>query len=162
LWAGATEAGIACEDAGETAFRRDLGGGGMGDRTYYFGGHATQMHGPKDIDLAVDPPPDLAVEVEVTHSPTEALAVYQRLGVPEIWHVIAREDLWTVRIWRRQAAGSYELVERSSFLPLSADDLLEPAPPGPLERRRPLGRASADLGPRGLVDSAAALRNGRR
>jgi Uma2 family endonuclease len=41
------------------------------------------MIGKKRIDLAIDPPPDLAIEVDVT-SKTQ-LSVYESLAVPELW-----------------------------------------------------------------------------
>ncbi|WP_435010911.1 Uma2 family endonuclease [Tundrisphaera lichenicola] len=37
------------------------------------------------IDLEVVPPPDLAIEVEITNSILSRLDVYAGLGVPEIW-----------------------------------------------------------------------------
>ncbi len=60
-------------------------GGVEGDKTFYFGEHARTMKGPKDIDLDVQPPPDLAIEVEVTHSADDAVIGWGRLGVPEVW-----------------------------------------------------------------------------
>lgn len=39
--------------------------------------------GKKRLDLEVDPPPDLAIEIDLT-SPTQ-LGAYEALGVPEIW-----------------------------------------------------------------------------
>ncbi|MGB3292122.1 MAG: Uma2 family endonuclease [Phormidesmis sp.] len=42
-----------------------------------------QVLGKRRIDLTVEPPPDLAVEIEVT-SKTQ-LKAYQGLGVPELW-----------------------------------------------------------------------------
>ena len=41
------------------------------------------MIGKKRLDLTVDPPPDLAIEVDVT-SKTQ-LSAYQALGVAELW-----------------------------------------------------------------------------
>src|SRR5436305_8369323 len=63
VWAVALGNGVACEDAAEATFRRaDLDAGVMGDKTFYLGANAERMHGPRDVDLAVDPPPDLAIE----------------------------------------------------------------------------------------------------
>ena len=39
--------------------------------------------GRKRLDLNIDPPPDLAIEIDLT-SPTQ-LSAYEALGVPEIW-----------------------------------------------------------------------------
>jgi Uma2 family endonuclease len=41
------------------------------------------MIGKDRIDLTVDPPPDLAIEIDVT-SKTQ-ISAYQSLKVPEIW-----------------------------------------------------------------------------
>ncbi|MHC5742667.1 MAG: Uma2 family endonuclease, partial [Nostoc sp.] len=48
----------------------------------YIQNHA-QMIGKERIDLRVDPPPDLAIEVDVT-SKTQ-LDAYEALRVPELW-----------------------------------------------------------------------------
>jgi Uma2 family endonuclease len=41
------------------------------------------MQGKRRVDLTIDPPPDLAIEVDVT-SKTQ-LDAYLKLGVPELW-----------------------------------------------------------------------------
>ena len=33
----------------------------------------------------MDPPPDLAIEVDITHSSLEKLDLYAAMGVPELW-----------------------------------------------------------------------------
>jgi Uma2 family endonuclease len=126
VWAVASGSGIACEDAAETTFRRaDLDAGVMGDKTFYLGAHAERMRGPRDVDLAVDPPPDLAIEVEIAHAPTEALEVYRRLGVGEIWHVVGRAPL-SVQILSLMPmpAGNYAAVEQSRVLPALRSELI--------------------------------------
>jgi Uma2 family endonuclease len=45
--------------------------------------HYQQVLGKRRIDLAVDPPPDLAIEIEIT-SKTQ-LSAYRGLGVAELW-----------------------------------------------------------------------------
>jgi Uma2 family endonuclease len=126
VWAVAMGSGIACEDAAETTFRRaDLDAGVMGDKTFYLGAHAERMRGPRDVDLAVDPPPDLAIEVEIAHAPIEALEVYRRLGVGEVWHVVGRAPL-SLQIWNLQPEGNYAAVGQSRVLPaLRAESILE-------------------------------------
>ena len=37
------------------------------------------------IDLTIDPPPDLAVEVDFTSPSDRKLGIYGCLGVPELW-----------------------------------------------------------------------------
>lgn len=68
---------------GSTTFKRkDMAQGIEPDQCFYIQNHAL-MIGKKRIDLTIDPPPDLAIEVDVT-SKTQ-LDVYESLGVPELW-----------------------------------------------------------------------------
>jgi Uma2 family endonuclease len=68
---------------GSTTFKReDMAQGIEPDQSFYIQNHA-RMIGRRRIDLTVDPPPDLAIEVDVT-SKTQLYA-YETLGVPELW-----------------------------------------------------------------------------
>ena len=67
----------------------------------------------KTINLEVDPPPDLAVEVEVSRSAINSLNIYAAIGVPEIW----RFDGEDLHIHIRQEDGSYLESDRSLALP---------------------------------------------
>jgi Uma2 family endonuclease len=40
-------------------------------------------------DLAVDPPPDLVVEVDIHHDSRDSYPIYAALGVPEVWRLTA-------------------------------------------------------------------------
>jgi Uma2 family endonuclease len=71
------------EPFGSTTFKRqEMAAGIEPDDCFYIQNYA-KMIGKKRVDLAVDPPPDLAIEVDVT-SKTQ-LSAYEALGVPEIW-----------------------------------------------------------------------------
>lgn len=52
------------------------------DQCFYIQ-HEAEVRGKKRLDLTVDPPPDLALEIDVT-SRTH-LSTYETLGVPELW-----------------------------------------------------------------------------
>ncbi len=111
----------ACEitimPAGETTFRReDLDAGAEGDATFYFGENAGRMKGRRTVDLETDPPPDLAIEVEVSHPADVAMGVWGRLGVPEVWRVDAVND--RITFWLRREDGAYEQASQSQFLPM--------------------------------------------
>ena len=82
------------------------------------------MAGPVEIDLATQPPPDLAIEVEVSHPADDAMLVYGRLGVPEVWRLDV--DNWTLRFCLRNADGSYSDGARSLGLPyFEASEILD-------------------------------------
>ena len=73
---------MAWESLGSTTFKRgDMTVGIEPDDCFYIANHAS-MIGRDRLDLTVDPPPDLAIEVEIT-SKTQ-LSAYEALGVPEI------------------------------------------------------------------------------
>jgi Uma2 family endonuclease len=68
---------------GSTTFKReDMAAGIEPDNCFYIQNYQT-MIGKRRLDLTVDPPPDLAIEVDVT-SKTQ-LSAYAALGVPELW-----------------------------------------------------------------------------
>lgn len=68
---------------GSTTFKRqDMEAGIEPDNCFYIQNYHL-MIGKRRLDLTVDPPPDLAIEVDVT-SQTQ-LSAYEALGVPELW-----------------------------------------------------------------------------
>ncbi len=107
---------------GSTTFRRhDLLRGLEPDRCYWIT-NESRIRGKRKIDLRIDPPPDLAIEVDITHSSLDRLQIYSRLGVPEVW----RCDGTRLEILLLQPTGEYVGSEHSaafSFLP--AQQLVE-------------------------------------
>ena len=72
-------------DAGSTTFKRaDLERGFEPDGCFYVQ-HERRIRGQRRIDLTVDPPPDLVIEVDVTSPSLNKLPVYASIGVPEVW-----------------------------------------------------------------------------
>jgi Uma2 family endonuclease len=121
---GSLACGIACEPAGQATFRRaDMEVGVEGDRAFYLGDSAQAMRGPVNVDLSVQPPPDLAIEVEVTHPADDALLAWGRIGVPEVWRLNVAEGSFA--FCQRLADGSYRNADRSSRLPgLTTEEVL--------------------------------------
>lgn len=75
----------------------------------------------RSLDLRVNPPPDLAIEVDVTNSSMDRLAIYADLGVPEIW----RYEDDTLEFLLLQPDSRYESSANSrSFRFVRPDDLL--------------------------------------
>ncbi len=68
---------------GSTTFKRqDVAKGIEPDQCFYIENYAV-MIGKRRLDLTVDPPPDLAIEVDVTSK--TGLDAYRSLGVPQLW-----------------------------------------------------------------------------
>jgi Uma2 family endonuclease len=70
------------EDFGSTTFKRPEIAGVEPDTCLYIQ-NAAQMRGCTQMDLDIYPPPDLAIESDVTSKTT--LEVYATIGVPEVW-----------------------------------------------------------------------------
>lgn len=101
------------EASGSTTLRReDVDRGLEPDESYHIR-HAAQMAGPKDLDLTRDPPPDLALEVEVSRSALDRMSAYAALGIPEVW----RCDGDVLRVYHRQADGTYAEADQSQSFP---------------------------------------------
>lgn len=71
------------EPYGSTTFKRQEMRAGIEPDTCFYIQNARRMIGKRRLDLSVDPPPDLAIEIDVT-SKTQVSA-YLALGVPELW-----------------------------------------------------------------------------
>lgn len=70
------------DDFGSTTFRRPEIAGVEPDTCLYIQ-NASRVRGCTDMDLEVYPPPDLAIESDVTSKTT--LDAYEALRVPEVW-----------------------------------------------------------------------------
>lgn len=76
--------------------RPELAKGLEADGCFYILNHHRVRH-RRGIDLEVDPPPDLAIETEVSRSVVRKLDIYASLGIPEVWR------------WRKTGLTAYSL-----------------------------------------------------
>jgi Uma2 family endonuclease len=100
-----------------TMRREGLSRGLEGDESYWIE-HEAIVRGRDEIDLEVDPPPDLVLEIEVSRSTMNRMAIYAALRVPEVW----TWDGKTLRVWLLGADATYRESDRSRafpFLPLA-------------------------------------------
>lgn len=82
----AAESEVDAEGVGSNTFKReDKMKGFEPDSAFYFGANAKRVRGKKRLDLQVDPPPDLVVEVDVTSPSLPRLPILAAVGVPEVW-----------------------------------------------------------------------------
>jgi Uma2 family endonuclease len=82
------------------------------DQCYYIQNEAN-VWGNDKINLQIDPPPDLAIEIDITSSSINRFAIYARLAVPEIW----RYDGQIITI-HHLIGDRYVLSDRSLALPI--------------------------------------------
>jgi Uma2 family endonuclease len=97
---------------GQTTWKRkDLLKGLEPDECYYIQ-HEAQMRGRDEVDLKNDPPPDLVIEVDITHHPIDRMQIYAALGVPEVWE-FHRDHLQAFKLEN----GKYVPIESSIAFP---------------------------------------------
>lgn len=77
--------GFDLESLGSTTFNQEWLDNGVEPDTCFYIKNAAKIIGKNRIDLAVDPPPDIAVEIDISHRSTTKLKIYEELRVPEIW-----------------------------------------------------------------------------
>ena len=77
--------GIPIRSAGSTTFKKQMLHRGLEPDECYYVTHEEQLWGRDTIDLLVDPPPDLAIEVDISRSSLDRMGIYAALGVPEVW-----------------------------------------------------------------------------
>jgi Uma2 family endonuclease len=97
-----------------TIKRPDLAAGKEPDSCYYFANEPA-VRGKTKLDFTQDPPPDLAVEIDITSSSLNQLALYATLGVGEVWRYDGVE-----LIFYQLQSGKYVVVDRSPTFPMLA------------------------------------------
>src|SRR5262245_35990709 len=81
------EMGLAVKAGRSNTLRRRRKKRGLEPDNCYWIASEPRVRGKRHIDLRVDPPPDLALEVDVTYSTLDRLSIYSALGVPEVWRL---------------------------------------------------------------------------
>ncbi len=97
-----------------TLQRPDLEKGIEPDKLYYFGANAAKVQGNRELNLIVDPPPDLVIEVHVANSEVPRLPILAALGIPEVWRIDDDEELQFLHL---QPDGTYQPQDRSRAFP---------------------------------------------
>lgn len=100
------------ESYGSTTWRRQTKQAGLEpDNCFYFQNEAS-VRGKLKFNLNQDPPPDLALEIDITNKSLDRFPIYARLGVPELWCY----DDETLKIYHLQDE-QYVEVEQSNIFP---------------------------------------------
>lgn len=107
------ELGIEVANGGGMTFRREVLDRGMEPDDCWWVQHERIMRGRDDYDIERDPPPDLAVEIEVSRNILNRLDIYAALRIPEIWRWKGQQ----VQILLLGADGKYVESERSRAFP---------------------------------------------
>ncbi len=77
--------GIPVRNVGSTTFRRQSLERGFEPDASFYVQHEKRIRGLREVDLEIDPPPDLIVEMEVSRTAIDKLPMFADMGIPEIW-----------------------------------------------------------------------------
>jgi Uma2 family endonuclease len=115
----AEEMGVEVRDLGSTTFRRkDIKRGFEPDTCFYIQNEA-RVRGKSPLDLSVDPPPDLVIEVDITNPSLDKFPLFAQFGVPEIWQFDGRKlEIFLL------SEGAYAKSEKSTALPFVVPEVL--------------------------------------
>ncbi len=128
--------GIEIFSFGSSTLKRSDAAAGLEPDECYFITNVQSMRDREDFDPDRDPPPDLAVEIDVSRSFLPRLPIYSALGVLEIWRYKNRKLTFVAR----QPNGEYAPIAKSLAFPiLRPEDVM-----GFLDRYR-AGRENAWL-----------------
>jgi Uma2 family endonuclease len=114
------ELGLELASVGSTTMNaKEVVAGAEADESYYIR-HEAVVRDREEYDPAVDPPPDLAIEVDLSSKSSSRLAVYATLGIPEVWQYDGSDLVFKVL----GVDGAYCVADRSlSFPSLASADL---------------------------------------
>ncbi len=95
---------------GSTTFKNELMQYGIEPDNCFYIENEAKIRGKNRLDLTIDPPPDLALEIDVT-SRTHP-EIYAQLGVPELWQF--EQEKLSIKVLEK---GKYKSVEFSPHFP---------------------------------------------
>jgi Uma2 family endonuclease len=114
----AEEMNLDIERLGSTTFKRDeLLKGFEPDSSFYIQ-NAEAIAGKDALDLKVDPPPDLVIEIDITTDSLNKFPIFAGIGVPEVW----RYDDGKVTIYKLEG-DSYMKAEHSPTFPMLTSEM---------------------------------------
>ncbi|MDQ3259085.1 MAG: Uma2 family endonuclease [Acidobacteriota bacterium] len=110
---------IEFDNVGSNTFKReDLQRGFEPDSSFYIQS-VESVSDREQIDLAVDPPPDVVIEIDITHPSLDKLPIFAAVGVPEVWRCDGAQV-----VILKLASGSYVEATESVALPRVTSDVL--------------------------------------
>ncbi len=116
------ELNVPVRSGGAMTFQRDdLKKGFEPDECWWLA-HELIVRKTTDFDFQKDPPPDLAIEVEMSHSLAGRIHIFAAMKVPEVWRYNGRK----LRFCILDAEGHYVDAECSKAFPFLRPEHLQP------------------------------------
>ena len=114
------ELGVTLETRGAATFKSKLPKKGLEPDACFYVQNAARVIRKRRIDLDVDPPPDVVLEVDTANESLPKFPSYAALAVPETWRYDGRHAYFY-----KLAGENYELIQDSLAFPnFSTTDLV--------------------------------------
>jgi Uma2 family endonuclease len=104
---------VTLRNLGSTTFKREEMERGFEADSSFHVQNVDSICGKTRIDLAIDPPPDLVIEIDITHFSLNKLSIYAAFGVPEVWRYDGERTVILLL-----EAGIYQEADASAALPM--------------------------------------------
>ena len=99
--------------AGSTTFKREALKRGFEPDSSFYIRNAERVRGKKKLDMEVDPPPDLLIEIDLTNDSLDKFPLYAALGVQEVWRYEDTLEIWILdqdRYVQRHASAAIPIL----------------------------------------------------
>jgi Uma2 family endonuclease len=80
--------------AGSTTFKREVLERGFEPDSCFYIQSVERIQNKRRIDIEIDPPPDLIIEVDLTNDSLDKFDLYAAFHVPEIWRYEDKLEIW--------------------------------------------------------------------
>lgn len=107
------------KSAGSTTLKLKVVKKGIEPDNCYYIQNESAVRGMVELDLETAPPPDLAIEIDITSSSVNKFGIYASLGVPELW----RYDGRILKFYQLVESEYIECEFSIAFTFLSATDM---------------------------------------
>jgi Uma2 family endonuclease len=118
-------------NAGSTTFKRETLERGFEPDSCFHIQSVEQIRNKRRIDMEVDPPPDLLIEIDLTNDSLNKFPLYAALGVPEVWRYESALEIWMLDQSR------YRRCSTSAAIPILNDKLVSQFLESSLTTKRP-------------------------
>jgi Uma2 family endonuclease len=125
------ELNVDFEPAGSTTFKREVLHRGFEPDSSFYILNVERVRGKKKLDMEIDPPPDLLIEIDVTNDSLDKFPLYAALGVPEVWRFEESLEIWLLQ------NGSYVRQPSSAAIPVLNEQSISQFMESSLTMKRP-------------------------
>ncbi len=108
----AVEQGIPLRSLGSATFTLNEQQRSLEPDECYYIANESLVRGKREIELGSDPPPDLALEVDIASKSAKKLGLYAAIGIAEVWRY-SRQGL---QVYQLSTEGRYSLRSESACL----------------------------------------------